>query len=33
MFVIQERDVDALAEGFTLVTIGSDVAWAKQGES
>jgi len=33
MFVIEEQDVSALARGFTLVTLGGEPAWAKQGES
>jgi hypothetical protein len=32
MFVVEGRDVAALAEGFTLVAVGDEVAWAKQGE-
>ncbi len=32
MFVVQEQDVTALAEGFTLVELPDGPAWARQGE-
>jgi hypothetical protein len=32
MFVVEEQDLSALAEGFVLVQVGEGVAWAKQSE-
>ena len=32
-YVLEEADVRALAEGFTLVALPDGVAWAKEGES